>query len=456
MIISRMARKDRGKVADSGFSLKMGPQRRHFRAAGCVTKILARIEGEVDPERVRQALPKLKKRHPLLASRILVDKDGEAWYTDEGVPEFELNAYDKKDDLDWLVRVSEQDLVPFRMDAGPLARFILLTSESSSDLVLYVHHVVSDGLSVFYAMEDLLSFVGEPEAVLAPVPHPVEVEKNLPQKVNLSWFERLLIRRTNTAWRRSRVTFDENDFVRLQEKRYEERDRALFLELNPNETSALARKCHEIGVTLNSALLTALYATKHAMPELSSIGNKVGFTINLRDRLTVNPGRGCGSYASGMGFEPRFNPARGFESNLVSIHSEVKKNLENNRQALRTIIRFAAFDPTLHDAIHFHNHGMCDNPVVKKMAARMKKTYSGVAVTNLGRQSLPEKLGDLRVRKVIFLAPTADTEGIISASVLTTGGMLRAGFPYRELEFSARTMQKYVEAVKTSLTSYIG
>jgi hypothetical protein len=55
------------ELIDSGFKMRVGGFQRLLRYAGCIIKVLATIDGEVHPEQVRQALPKLKKRHPPLA-----------------------------------------------------------------------------------------------------------------------------------------------------------------------------------------------------------------------------------------------------------------------------------------------------------------------------------------------------------------------------------------------------
>ena len=197
-----------GELIDSGLKMKVGGVQRLHRRAGCIIKILATIDGEVDPERVRQALSKLKKRHSLLGSRMILDQEGQAWLVTERVPDFELQVYEKRGDTDWLERISEQDLVPFRMSVGPLVRFILLISESSSDLVLYMHHVMSDGLSGLYVMEDLLTVIGEPKKELPQLPPPVDVVKNVPANVGRQapWITRFIIGRMNARWRRSKIT----------------------------------------------------------------------------------------------------------------------------------------------------------------------------------------------------------------------------------------------------------
>ncbi len=446
------------ELMDSGVKMKVGGFQRLLRYAGCIIKILATIDGEIDPERVRQALPKLKKRHPLLSSRMILDQEGQAWLVTEQVPDFELQVYEKWGDLDWLERVSEQDRMPFRMNVGPLARFMLLTSESSSDLVLYMYHVMSDGLSGVYVMEDLLSLIGEPQKELPPLPPPVDIVKNIPPNVkrHVPWITRFAIGRMNARWRKNKIVFSDDDFVKVQEKRYEERDRTILLSLTAEETSALAEKCHTRGVTVNSVLLTALLAAKYAVPSIVRvIPDTLNAAVNLRDKLIEGPGRGCGFYVGTIQIRARFNPKKDFECNLLAIHSETTKKIHGDVEIIKDLISTEMIDPGLLDALDFESYGMLENPATKKFRGVMSKLSRGVTVTNLGRQDFPEEFGDLKVRKVVFLAPTPGPFKMMKASVLTACGCLQAAFLYRESSFSTQVIKEYVNVVERSLRDFM-
>ena len=446
------------ELVDFGFKMKVGGTQHLVGLAGNIIKILVTIEGRIDPERVRQALPKLKKRHPLVGSKMILDQEGRAWLVTERVPDFELQVYEKRGDLDWLERVSEQDRIPFRMEVGPLARFMLLTSEISSDLVLYMHHVMSDGLSGLYVMEDLLSLIGDPQKVLPPLPPPVDMVKSIPPNVGLHtpWIARFVIGRMNARWKRNKVTFSDDDFVKLQEKRYEEKDRTLLLSLTAAETSALAETCHMKGVTVNSVLLTALLTAKYAVPALAEvIPDKLRVAVNLRDKLTEDPGRGCGFYAGVVPLHARFNSKKDFEHNLLTIHSEVTRKLHDNRELFKGLIGMEMIDPGLFDALAFESYGMLENPMTKRFRRQMSKSSDGLTLTNLGRQDFPGEFGDLTVRKIIFLAPTPGPFKILQASALTAFGCLHAAFSYRESIFPTTVMRDYVNAVEDSLRGFI-
>jgi len=446
------------ELVDSGLKMKVGGFQRLLRYAGCIIKILATIDGEVDPERVRQALPKLKKRHPLLGSRMILDQEGQAWLVTERVPDFELQVYEKRGDLDWLERISEQDRIPFRMNVGPLARFMLLTSETSSDLVLYMYHVMSDGLSGVYVMEDLLSLIGEPQKELPPLPPPVDVIKSIPPNVkrHVPWIMRFVIGRMNARWRKSKIAFSNDDFVKIQEKRYEETDHTILLSLTAAETPALAEKCHMRGVTVNSVLLTTLLAAKYAVPALAKvIPDTLHFAVNLRDKLIEDPGRGCGFYVGTISIQAQFDPKKDFERNLLTIHSEAARKIHDDRKIFKDLISTEMIDQGLLDALDFESYGMLENPSTKKFRGVMSKLFRGLELTNLGRQDFPGEFGDLTVRKVVFLAPTPGPFKMIKASVLTACGCLHAAFLYRESTFPTTVMKDYVNAVEDSLRGFI-
>lgn len=462
----------RDALIDYGLKMRVGGPQRLYKRAGCIIKILATVDGEVDPERVRQALPKLKKRHPLLGSRMILDQEGQAWLVTEQTPDFELQVYEKQGDLDWLERISEQDRIPFRMNIGQLARFILLTSEISSDLVLYMHHVMSDGLSGLYVMEDLLSLIGEPGKELSPLPPPVDVVKNVPQNVELPWIERFVIGRMNARWRKNRITFSSDDFVKVQEKRYEERDCAIVLSLTAEDTSSLAKKCRTKGVTVNSVLLTALLAARHAVPAFAGekntlyaamkilqlhalIPDELNFAVNLRDKLTEDPGHSCGFYAALVPIQARFNPKKDFECNLLTIQSEAARKKRDDREVFKRFISAEMIDPGLIDALDFESYGMLENPAAKKFWTAMSKVWHGVELTNLGRHDFPERFGDVTIRKAIFLATTPGPFKMMTTSVLTACGCLHAAFLYRESVFPTLVMKDYVNAVEHFLRDFI-
>jgi len=81
--------------------------------------------------------------------------------------------------------------------------------------------------------------------------------------------------------------------------------------------------------------------------------------------------------------------------------------------------------------------------------------WGGMELTNLGRQDVPERFGDLMVRKVIFLASTPGQFKMMTVSVLTACGCLHAAFLFRESVFPTIIMKEYVSAVEYSLRDFM-
>jgi len=244
--------------------------------------------------------------------------------------------------------------------------------------------------------------------------------------------------------------------VKIQEKRYEERDRTILLSLTATETSALAEKCHMRGVTVNSVLLTTLLAAKYAVPALAKvIPDTLHFAVNLRDKLIEDPGRGCGFYVGTIPIQAQFDPKKDFERNLLTIHSEAARKIHEGMKIFKDLISTEMIDPGLLDALDFESYDMLENPATKKFRGVMSKLFRGLELTNLGRQDFPGEFGDLTVRKVVFLAPTPGPFKMIKASVLTACGCLHAAFLYRESTFPTQVMKEYVNAVEHSLIDFM-
>lgn len=119
-----------------------------------------RIEGTLDPDRLRQAVAALGAAYPQLRARVL---DGPAglrlgWADAPPIPVAEHTV---TGDLAEAVRRTWQR--PFDLTAGPLARVDVLHGDEGSVLLIAVHHLVHDGASILLLLDALRSaYAGRP------------------------------------------------------------------------------------------------------------------------------------------------------------------------------------------------------------------------------------------------------------------------------------------------------
>ena len=113
---------------NSQFKRRMGAPERVLLMMPLNVVMVAKIRGAVDVERLASVLDSLRKRHALLAVRVVIDETDVAWYVSEGVPEFTINTIPRRTEDQWLQTVIEECKSSFPIEVGPLVCFSLLHS----------------------------------------------------------------------------------------------------------------------------------------------------------------------------------------------------------------------------------------------------------------------------------------------------------------------------------------
>ncbi|MDM9384968.1 condensation domain-containing protein [Chlorogloeopsis sp. ULAP01] len=121
---------------------------------------VARIEGQLTPDILQQALNLVQKRHPMLQVHIVESSDG-AYFNSEGTSKIPLHIINKQDENQWLEIAEDELHKKFSASMEPLCRVTFLpssTSNGTSEIIATFHHAVTDGMSCMRFFDDLLSY----------------------------------------------------------------------------------------------------------------------------------------------------------------------------------------------------------------------------------------------------------------------------------------------------------
>ncbi|WP_141100736.1 non-ribosomal peptide synthetase [Roseateles aquatilis] len=128
-----------------------------------------RIDGDVDPERLRRAFARLLARHDVLRSVFRVREDGEIEQSVEAGATAALHCIgladvDGADREDRARRIVTRLIAePFDLARGPLVRAVLVKLSGRDHLLaLVVHHIAVDGASMQMLMDELAARYGSP------------------------------------------------------------------------------------------------------------------------------------------------------------------------------------------------------------------------------------------------------------------------------------------------------
>ncbi|MBP1651203.1 MAG: Alcohol acetyltransferase [Bacteroidetes bacterium] len=140
-----------------------------------------KIKGQINQERLEQALQKLQLKHPLLRVVIREDEKGAPYYlTDTQIAPIPIDIRERYTNEDWQQVSVDEWYRPFEVTKGPLARVVWLKSDMVSELLLVCPHCICDGSSILTLLRELLMGLDNPLLDLPPYPSFEHISELLP------------------------------------------------------------------------------------------------------------------------------------------------------------------------------------------------------------------------------------------------------------------------------------
>jgi amino acid adenylation domain-containing protein/non-ribosomal peptide synthase protein (TIGR01720 family) len=313
-----------------------------------------RLQGDLDPERMRTAVRALTVRHPALRARFVRDGLREPAQV---IPAAEPVPWDARDlrsvpaadrEAEYAALSVAERRHRFRLDADLLLRVVLVRVDDDEYRLLFTgHHLTFDGWSAELMVRDLLALyeAGEQECALPAA---------MPYEEYLAWLHGQDHAAAISEWRLALAGLQGPTLVAGRGYPGEKAARRIQMTLTENETAALARTARSAGLTLNSIFqgawalvlshLTGLHdvvfgTTVAGRPaDLPGIEETVGLFINgLPVRVNVHPARCAGEVFASVQDEL----ARLMEFPYVSLSQ--LHDLSGHRTLFDTIIVYQSF-----------------------------------------------------------------------------------------------------------------
>jgi hypothetical protein len=359
--------------------------------------LAVQLRGDLSPERLRAALDKAQRRHPLLQVNTEIGPTGLPWFSSDGVGAIPVSVVEQSDP-DRVQRLAESELdTGFVRDAAgsarpPLIRVALLRPRDPAQptgIVVTAQHVIADGLSMVFLFRDLLRFIDEPDAAVTILDAPASPEDLLPpaarRRVPKSprlfqaalWLVRIY----------ARLRFGR----RLPGASHHTQHHRRWT-LTREQTDRLRARCRREGVSIQSAVCAAF------LPDFSAIHTPV----NLRPFLARPVGESVGVFVGSADLKMRCRAARGFWENARRFHRRLRRSMRAPFRMFRVFSKAVA-------------------PAAVQELGRLLFPIAGkgrpFAVTNLG--ALDGAGIQLRGRSLRVESFFGGTTSVVDSSVLT-------------------------------------
>jgi hypothetical protein len=204
-----------------------------------------RLEGSVDPERLRQALGRVQRKHPALRTLIREERNG-LYYEEDCAPEIPLRILRRmeKDDFRRESHLELTTVFPFDQ---PQLRAVLLQSERESDLLLVTSHRICDGMSMLTIVREVLRALHKDEDLIpyAPITTRDMIGDYQPPQ----------------PWKRKLTAWLVNGIMRLiprSRRAPENKECCLEWAADRALSDTLKQRCKAEGVSIHAALVVAL------------------------------------------------------------------------------------------------------------------------------------------------------------------------------------------------------
>jgi len=418
-------------------------ERVYFRGPGCNVIIAVRIAGDISFTRLRSALKTVQQVHPLLGAKVIFDERNDAWFYQDAARQIPLIVKTRVSDCQWFDELQHENRIPFNLEQGPLIRVILLHSPEISDLILLCNHSICDGMSLVNLVRDICTVYSDP-AVRLPVLDPPDAWEFLSRNSRSS-FKRVLTRffvyGVNRKWNKSPHSFSQEDYEAFFTKYWEKaRIGAVMLELDGNDLTRLSETCKFHRLSIGSAVTAACIAAREdVIAPFTGSFRVVMVPFDLRRRVKPPIDDVFSLCIGSPRFSYVYDSRKPFWENAARLHSEIHHRINKLDSSgldvpdleSSLIDAFASFGiyrdlvPGILSCTEtFRRFSQDEKNIVFTLGKKFYKYTLGIVSSNLGRLSIPDRYGDLKIERMIFLPGVSEVTPIVLGGVSIDGNMV--------------------------------
>ena len=366
--------------------------------------VMGRINGRVPEKDIRSAIINVCAKHPLLSVRVVNDSEGNTKFTSSDVPHPEVRSIPRQGMDHWVTVAEEHYRDAFDLEKGPLARFHILHDDQGFELIICAHHVICDGMSMCFAIRDILKAITSPSSMdySRIVPPEITMETaNDPPKMN--GIIKLFFSFINKKWNKKQTHFSLGRFQDLNQVYWKANHRMKIKawELETELTRSLVSRCRAEKVTVNTALWTAfLQAQSHVQGNKERFRNQAGLAVSVRDKLKIDVGEAFGFYASSLSLPLRIKDDLSFWDQSRKLQNSIN-NARKKKNPLSMLIS-SLIEPGLIDSLYLAKYKLFESKLSKRFLGKMAwdKLNYGYSITNVGKVKIESDFGDLKLDSI--------------------------------------------------------
>jgi len=414
-------------------TLPVFTERAHLRNPDITVLVKLSVDGEFDEQRFGAALQVLKSVHPLLYSTVQVADDGQASYIENAVNQLAVFSMKREYDDQWLDVAQVENKRPFKTATEPLVRFFVFYGVKDFDILAVAHHLLGDGNAIARLLRDVVKAYADIE-MLHQKQRLLSSLDDFPTAAKSTFIVKAFTHNLNRIWRKGEMPrFGEQEYLEMFNSYHLLSDiKLLYSTINANQMDSLQQACKAHGVTINDAIITAFITAmrEHCLYRQNK-EMTIAVPINIRNQLLFATDDSLGNFASAITIKQKGRFSGGFWANTSKVQSKIKAKIESVKASWVNLNLYALLDPTLIDAIYFTAFSKCSDKAARRAAAILgvSSCPSTTAVSNLGRLSFDNQIGNYHIHDMVIFAPKAPVS-YLTLGIVTLDKTMHIGYSY--------------------------
>lgn len=374
---------------------------------------LVTLRGEIEPATLQAAILSAYEANESTCSRIVLTEDGCAYY--EKCEETGCKVLITQESWEKLIIKNEKQ--PFAIQNGEMIRSFIIGGIEKTQLLIMAHHLVGDGKSIVYFIEDVMKALSGEKLEFRPIYSVSQSE--FYHKAKMSPKVRLFLKYMNRAWSKEKKVFGWKDYEKIHHTYWNKHSSHILYHIfSREETAQVIEMAKKIGISVNSYLITAFQKT--------DVKNQIiGIPLSVRE----DNNKSMCNQTSGISITYQYSEKMTFVENAKNVHTMIQKALKSPRRYF--VLRFIpSIEPTLLDGAVLSTQGYCHASTAKKIAEVMGYAGNGtrdLGITNLTRLDIPDKYGAYQIEDILFVPP-AISYNPKSIGVATINGKMALGY----------------------------
>lgn len=430
---SKFAGFEKGMVEYMNDKLKINKERTWVYSPTPNIVIKTTINAIIHKEELQTAINKAADANEILSCCIVFDSNHEAYYKPQTNGKYFVEAYVEP----WQEVALNEAKEPFRPEQGNLIRVFYSYKEGKTELLLIAHHLMGDGISYAYLVQDIMRALTGKDIETKPIE--LFQMEDLPRKSKLTVLMRVMMKGLNKKFSKTGKVFTSDEHYNMAKRYHENVDTHIVTKTFSKEEYVHMKELSKRNdVTLNTVIITALL-------KAANNNSDIGHAVSIR-----RPGyEGMGNFATGVSTQNKYDCGKSFFENAHMVQDALYKKLRNEKKKYFLLQFMGGITGSLQDAIYFAACDGYENKTAKQLASMFGYLGNpkGISVTNLTKLPIQGTYGDLQLLDFTFVPPLVlNSQRIIG--IATIGETMTATLQIKKDEKEQENLRFFKEAME--------